>query len=110
MKIYNDEQNAKSIYIVFVVVQIVLLILMYSIVYASYRVTELSVAKYHLNAFEAFAPTLFIFIAIPVTLHKTRKLFRKGRMMFATVWMMALMGIFFVGLMLHSMKISATSW
>ena len=110
MKIYNDEQNAKGIYMIFVVVQMSLLILMYSIVYASYRATELSVEKYHLNAFTAFAPTLIIFIAIPLTLHKTRILFRKGRMMFATMWMMALMALFFVGLMLHIMKISATPW
>ena len=106
MKIYNDKENAKGVYIIFVAVQMILLALMYTIVYASYRATELAVEKYELNALTAFAPTIIIFIAVPVLLYRTRKIFRQGRMMEAILWMMALLSVFLVGLLMHVSNIS----
>jgi hypothetical protein len=84
----------------------ILLALMYTIVYASYRATELAVEKFQLNALTAFAPTLIIFIAVPVLLYRTRKMFRQGRMMEAILWMMALLSVFLVGLLMHVSNIS----
>lgn len=106
MQKYNDKQNAQGIYIIFAVVQMILLALMYTIVYASYRATQLAVEKYQLNEIAAFAPTIIIFIAVPVLLYRTRKIFRQGRMMEAVLWMMALLSVFLVGLLMHVSNIS----
>ena len=109
MKKYDDKENAKGVYIIFAVVQMILLALMYTIVYAAFRATQLSVEKFELNEVTAFAPTIIVFVAIPVVLYRTRKIFRQGRMMEAILWMMALLSIFLVGLMIHVTNISGMS-
>lgn len=109
MQKYDDKQNAKGVYIIFAVVQMILLAMMYTIVYASFRATQLSVEKFELNEVTAFAPTIIVFIAIPVVLYRTRKIFRQGRMMEAILWMMALLSIFLVGLIIHVTNISGMS-
>jgi len=109
MKTYNDKQNAQGVYIIFAVVQMMLLALMYTILYAAFRATQLSVEKYQLNEFTAFAPTILLFIAVPVLLYRTRTIFRQGRMMVATIWMMSLLSIFLVGIMIHVSNISGIS-
>ncbi|MDQ7084787.1 MAG: hypothetical protein Q9M36_07565 [Sulfurovum sp.] len=109
MKIYNDEQNAKGIYIVFLVLQGMLLLLMYSIVYASYVATQSAVLLYGLTPFTAYAPTVIVFLAVPVVFMKTASVFRQERRMVAVSWMMALLSIFLVGLMLHLMNITKIS-
>ena len=109
MQKYDDKKNAAGVFIIFAVVQMILLALMYSIVYASYRATELAVAKYELNEVTAFAPTVIVFIAVPVILYRTRKIFRQGRMMEAVLWMMGLLSVFLVGLMIHVTNISGIS-
>ncbi len=109
MQKYDDKQNAKGVYIIFAVVQMILLAMMYTIVYAAFRATQLSVEKFELNEVTAFAPTIIVFVAIPVVLYRTRKIFRQGRMMEAILWMMALLSIFLVGLMIHVTNISGMS-
>lgn len=109
MQKYSDKENAKGVYIIFAVVQMILLALMYTIVYASFRATQLAVEKFELNEVTAFAPTIIVFIAIPVLLYRTRKIFLQGRMMEAILWMMALLSVFLVGLMIHVTNISGMS-
>jgi Kef-type K+ transport system membrane component KefB len=106
MQKYDDKQNAQGVYIIFIVIQMILLALMYTIVYAAFRATQLAVEKYQLNELSAFAPTVIIFIAVPVLLYRTRKMFRQGRMMEAILWMMALLSVFLVGLLMHVSNIS----
>jgi hypothetical protein len=109
MQVIDDEKNARGVYIIFVVVQMILLALMYTIVYAAYLATEVSIEKFELNAIMAYAPTAIVFIAIPILFYKTRQVFRQGRMMVAITWMMALLSVFLVGLMLHVSNISGLS-
>ena len=109
MEKYDDKQNAKGVYIIFAVAQMILLAIMYTILYAAFRATQLSVEKYNLNAFTAFAPTIIIFIAVPVLMYRTRKMFREGRMMVAILWMMSLLSVFLVGVMMHVSNISGVS-
>lgn len=109
MQKYDDKQNAKGVYIIFASVQMILLAMMYTIVYAAFRATQLAVEKFELNEVTAFAPTILVFIVIPVVLYRTRKIFRQGRMMEAILWMMALLSIFLVGLMIHVTNISGMS-
>jgi len=109
MEKYDDKQNAKGVYIIFAVAQMILLAIMYTILYAAFRATQLSVEKYDLNAFTAFAPTIILFIAVPILMYRTRKMFREGRMMVAILWMMSLLSIFLVGVMMHVSNISGVS-
>jgi len=106
MEKYSDKQNAQGVYIIFFVAQMILLALMYTILYAAFRATQLSVEKYELNAFTAFAPTILVFVAVPVLLYRTRKIFLQGRMMVAILWMMPLLSVFLVGIMMHVSNIS----
>jgi len=106
MEKYNDRQNTQGVYIIFVVVQMILLVLMYTILYAAFRATQLSIEKYELNAFTAFAPIIIVFVAVPVLLYRTRKIFLQGRMMVASIWMMALLSVFLVGIMMYVSNIS----
>lgn len=106
MKKYDNKQNAQGVYIIFVVAQMILLALMYTILYAAFRATQLSVEKYNLNEFTAFAPTIIVFIAVPVLFYRTRKMFQQGRMMVAVLWMMSLLSVFLVGVMIHVSNIS----
>ena len=109
MQKYDDKQNAKGVYIIFAVVQMILLALMYTIVYAAFRATQLSVEKFDLNEVTAFAPSIIVLIAVPVVLYRTRKIFRQGRMMEAILWMMSLLSVFLVGIMIHVTNISGVS-
>ena len=106
MEKYSDKQNAQGVYIIFFVVQMILLALMYTILYAAFRATQLSIEKYELNAFTAFAPTILVFVAVPVLLYRTRKIFLQGRMMVAILWMISLLSVFLVGIMMHVSNIS----
>ncbi len=106
MQIYDDKQNAQGVYIVFAVVQMILLALMYTIIYASFRATQLAVEKFDLNAFMAYAPIGIVTVAIPVLFYQTRKIFKQGRMMLAVLWMMALLSVLLVGLMIHVTNIT----
>jgi hypothetical protein len=109
MQKYDDRENAKGVYIIFAVVQMILLALMYTVFYAAFRATQLSVEKYNINEYVAFAPTILGFIAVPVLLYRTRKIFLQGRMMAAVAWMMALLSVFLVGVMMHVSNISGVS-
>ena len=106
MKKYTDEENAKGMYIIFLTFQMILLAVIYSIVYASFRATQFAVEKFNLNELTAFAPTVIIFVAVPVLFYRTGKMFRQGRMMVAVLWMMALLSVFLVGLLMHVNNIS----
>jgi len=106
MQKYDDKQNAKGVYLIFVVAQMLLLAVMYTIVYAAFVATHLAVDKYSLNVVSAYAPTVIVFLAVPFLLYRTRKIFLQGRMMLAVIWMMSLLSIFLIGIMLHVSNIS----
>jgi hypothetical protein len=106
IKKYDDKQNAKGIYILFVVAQMLLLAVMYTIVYAAFIATRLAIEKYSLNAVTAYAPTVIVFVAVPFLLYRTRNIFLQGRMLEAVIWMMGLLSIFLVGMMMHVNNIS----
>jgi hypothetical protein len=106
MQKYNDKENAKGVYIIFLVGQMLLLAVMYTIVYAAFVATGLAIEKFSLNAVTAYAPTVIVFVAVPFLLYRTRKIFLEGRMLVAILWMMSLMSIFLIGMMMHVSNIS----
>lgn len=109
MKIYDDKTNAQGVYIIFAVIQMMLLALIYSIIYTTYKITEECILRYDLNTIMAQGPNMIVLLATPLVLYKTRIIFRQERRMVAISWMMALLSIFIVGLMLHVSNISGIS-
>lgn len=87
MQYYNDEQNAKGAYLIFVVLQVFLLLIVYGFVYTSLVAVKLAVAKYHLTSM-AYLPVVFVMFAYPVVLYKTRRMFREDKRLRATGWML----------------------
>ena len=87
MQYYNDESNRKGSYLIFVAVQVVLLLVVYSFVYTALVAVKLAIAKYHLTAM-AYLPVVFAMFIHPVVLYKTRKMFQKKRPLRAVAWML----------------------
>jgi len=87
MLYYNDEQNVKGAYLVFVVLQVFLLLIVYSFVYTSFVGAKLAIAKYHLTLM-AYLPVVFVMFAYPVVLYKTRRMFRENKRLRAMGWML----------------------
>jgi len=87
MQYYNDEHNKKGSYLIFVVVQVILLLVVYSFVYTALVAVKLAIAKYHLTAM-AYLPVVFAMFIYPVVLYKTRLMFQKSRPLRAVAWML----------------------
>jgi len=97
MQYYSDEQNRKAAYLVFVLVQILMLLIVYGFVYTSLAAVKLSIAKYHLTSM-AYLPVVFVMFAYPVVLYKSRKMFLKDKRLRATGWMMGWASVIIVAL------------
>ncbi|BAF71121.1 hypothetical protein [Sulfurovum sp. NBC37-1] len=87
MQYYNDEQNAKGVYFAFVMLQVFMLLIVYSFVYTSLVGAKLAIVKYHLTSI-AYLPVVFVMFAYPMVLYKTRRMFREHKRLRATGWML----------------------
>ncbi|AKF24193.1 hypothetical protein YH65_01360 [Sulfurovum lithotrophicum] len=87
MQYYNDEQNSRGAYFVFVALQVFILLIVYSFVYTSLVAVKLAVVKYHLTLM-AYLPVVFVMFSYPVVLYKTRRMFREHKRLRATGWML----------------------
>jgi len=87
MQYYNDEENNKGTYLIFVAAQVVMLLVVYAFVYTSFVAVKLTIPKYHLTIM-AYLPVVFVMFAYPVVLYKTRVMFRSRKRMRAIGWMM----------------------
>lgn len=103
---YDDTAMAKGLYLYFVMFQAFMLLIVYAFVYTSFEATRLAVAKFDLT-FMAYLPTVLALVAYPVVLYKTRKLFKKKRMMGAVMWVISWASLIIVGLLWHLSKITS---
>lgn len=103
---YDDTAMMKGLYLYFVMFQAFMLLIVYAFVYTSFEATRLAVAKYHLT-FMAYLPVVLALIAYPVVLFKTRKLFKKKRMLRAVVWVISWASLIIVALLWHLSKITS---
>jgi len=87
MQYYDDKQNQKAAQLLFYLIQGVMLLIVYSLVYTSFVAVGLAVKKYGLT-FMVYMPVVLALVAYPVVLYRTRKMFQSGRMLRATAWMM----------------------
>ena len=95
MKYYDDKTNAKGAYLLFIIVQVVLLLIVYGFVYSALVAVKLAIQKYHLTMM-AYMPVVFVMFAYPVVLYKTRKIFRCGDRISAIGWMLGWAALFIV--------------
>jgi len=87
MQYYSDEQNSKGAYLVFIVLQILMLLTVYSFVYTSLVAVKLAMEKYHLTVM-TYLPVVLVVFAYPVVLYKTRGIFLEGKPLRAIGWIL----------------------
>jgi len=87
MQYYDDMQNDKGVYLVFVMVQVVLLLIVYAFVYTSFIALKLAFVKYHLT-FMVYLPVVLVMFSYPVVLYKTRKMFLQHKRLRAIGWIL----------------------
>jgi len=97
MQYYSDEQNTKAAYLVFVLVQILMLLIVYGFVYTSFIAVKLAIVKYHLSVM-SYLPVVLALVAYPVVLYWSRKMFRENKRMRAVGWMMGWASVIIVAL------------
>jgi hypothetical protein len=100
LKYYSDEQNKKASYMLFYIVQMFILLIVYSFVYTSFLAVKLAIAKYSLT-FMAYMPVVLAFVVYPVVLYKARQMFQKEKRLRAVGWMMGWASLIIILLYAH---------
>jgi len=85
MQYYDDDQNQKAARLLFSLMQGVMLLIVYGFVYTSFVAVGLASVKYGLT-FMAYMPVVLALAVYPAVLYRTRKMFRRGRMLRAAAW------------------------
>jgi len=88
VKYYSDEQNRAGLKALFLLVQLVVLGVVYTILYTSLLAVKYAIAQYDVSVVMYF-PVVVAMIIFPILLYKYRKMFNAGRMLGAVTWMMA---------------------
>lgn len=88
MKYYNDEQNRAGLKALFLLVQLVVLGVVYTILYTSFLAVKYAIEQYGVSVVMYF-PLVVAMVIFPILLYKYRKMFNAGRMLGAVTWMMA---------------------
>ena len=105
MQKYDDIANAKGVYVLFMILQIGMLLIVYSFVYTSFIAIKLASEKFGLT-FMAYMPAVLALIGYPVVLYKTRKIFLQEKRIRAVGWVMGWASVVIVGLYFHLSKIT----
>jgi hypothetical protein len=87
MKIYNDEENHSGMKVIFTMVQMMVLLVVFTFVYYSYLAVGFAMREYGVSVLMYF-PVLVALIVFPVLLYKYRQMFNTGKMMVAFTWTM----------------------
>jgi hypothetical protein len=94
---YSDEQNTKGAYLVFIVMQVLMLLIVYGFIYTSLIAVKLAITEYHLT-FMAYMPVIIALVAYPVVLYKSRKMFLKHKRLRAIGWVLGWASVIIVAL------------
>jgi len=87
MELYNDESNNKGINIIFLLAQITVLVMVYIFIYTIFLAVGFTIEKYNLSLIRYF-PVFLAFVFFPILLYRYRLMFKAGKRMIATTWMM----------------------
>jgi len=105
MQYYNDEQNKAGAKLLFMIVQMVVLVMVYIIVYTSFVAVGYAIEEYGMSPLMYF-PVFVALVIFPVLLYKYRQMFNAGRMMGAFIWTMATASLIIVLLYVYVAQIA----
>jgi hypothetical protein len=88
MQYYNDEQNKAGAKVLFMIVQMVVLLMVYIIVYTSFVAVGYAIEQFGMSLVMYF-PVFVALVIFPILLYKYRQMFNAGKMMGAFIWTMA---------------------
>ncbi len=88
MEHYNDEKNKAGAKVIFLFAQLIVLGIVYIFVYTSFLAVGYAIEKYDASVVMYF-PVLVATLVFPILMYKYRQMFHQGKMLVATIWMMA---------------------
>ena len=100
MQYYNDKDNKAGANVMFMLLQIFMLLIVYGFVYTSFIAVKLAIVKYDLTMM-TYLPEVISLIVYPVVLYKSRQMFRQGKKLRATAWVMGWASVIIVFLYAH---------
>lgn len=101
MQKYNDKANTSGMKLVFMLAQMLVVSIVYSIGYTSFLAIQLSMKENEGRLF-VYLPIFTVIVIFPILLHHYRQMFNKGRMLAASVWMMAVASLSIVLLYVYA--------
>lgn len=88
MEYYNDEKNKSGARVLFMIVQMIVLVMVYIIVYTSFVAVGFAIQEYGMSHV-MYLPVVVAMVVFPILLYKYRQMFNEGKMLVAFTWMMA---------------------
>jgi len=88
MQKYNDQQNQSGMRVLFMIVQMVILLVVYIIIYTSFKAVQYAIDKLDASMM-MYVPVVVAMVVFPILLYKYRQMFNAGKMLVAITWTMA---------------------
>lgn len=105
MVVYDDEENARALYRLFIFFQYLMVLIVYTLAYTAWVAVSVQVAKNGLTVM-AYLPVMLVVIGFPIALYKTRKRFHSEKRLSAVAWVMGWASVMVVGLYYHVSKLT----
>lgn len=106
MQRYSDEKNQAGARVLFMLVQMVVLAMVYTIVYTSFKAVEIAIKEFGLSVM-MYLPVVVAMVVFPILLYRYRQMFNAGKMIVAYIWTMATASLVIVLLYLYIAQITA---
>lgn len=106
MQKYDDTKNKNGMKIIFMIAQMMVLSIVYIFVYTSFKAVQYAIEKFSISPVMYF-PVLVAMVIFPVLLYKYRQMFNAGKMLVATVWMMASASLTIVLLYVYIVQVTS---
>jgi len=104
MQKYDDIQNKNGMRLLFMVMQMIMLLIVFSIIYTSLVAVQYSIKEQGATPI-AYLPVLASLILFPLWLYKYRKMFNSGKMLGASVWTISTSSVIIIALYLYIDKL-----
>ena len=85
MEIYNDEKNKSGMKVLFMFMQMLFFLFVYTIIYTSLLGVRVMIEQKG-GSIMLYIPIVIALILFPIMLYKYRQMFAKGRMLAASIW------------------------
>ena len=105
MEKYDDTKNKNGMKIIFMLFQMAVLLVVYIIIYTSFRAVQYAIEKFNLSLVMYF-PIIVALVVFPVLLYRYRKMFSAGSMLGAAIWTMASASLIIVLLYIYIVQIA----